>query len=226
MKILAFDTSNGLCSVAISEGENLLYFKKESSHNNQAECLIPFIEEGLKKLSLNYSNLDYLAVTTGPGSFTGIRIGLAAAKGILLCTKIKPVAVPVFELINFRIKQQVFKYDYAFTAINAYRGEIYLSIYDKFGNELCCQLTDSEDLINIINSYKGLKVLAGSGFDTIYNVQQPPKNDIIILPRFPFPDSKILSKVCHKIILRNKIDEKLEPKYIRLPDAKVSLKSL
>lgn len=91
MKILAFDTANNTASVALSDNDNILAYAEELRPSMQAENLMPMIEQVMKAAQCSYDELDYLAVTNGPGSFTGIRIGLAVAKGILFAKRILKV---------------------------------------------------------------------------------------------------------------------------------------
>ena len=81
-RILAFDVSNNSCSVAISAGQEILAYREDLRPSMQAEILILLIERALQSINYDYKDIDYLALTNGPGSFTGIRIGLATAEGI------------------------------------------------------------------------------------------------------------------------------------------------
>ena len=131
MNILAFETASGMCSVAVSQGANLLKTALITESSKQAENLVPMINKVLENASLSLADINYIAVTNGPGSFTGIRIGIATALGLTFGTKIIPVVVSNFELINYRIREQIRNFEFAATIIDAYRDEIYLQIFDK-----------------------------------------------------------------------------------------------
>ena len=73
-RILAFDVSNNNCSVAISAGQEILAYEEDLRPSMQAEILILLIERALQSINYDYQDIDYLALTNGPGSFTGIRI--------------------------------------------------------------------------------------------------------------------------------------------------------
>ena len=92
-KILCFDVSNNSCSVAVSFGQEIISFEQELRPSMQAERLIVMIQSVLINACLKYQDLDYMAVTVGPGSFTGVRIGLASAKGIIHATNIKAIGI-------------------------------------------------------------------------------------------------------------------------------------
>jgi tRNA threonylcarbamoyladenosine biosynthesis protein TsaB len=101
MKILAFDTCISGCSAALLEDGKITFSKKEPKPSQQAEILMILLEEALRARSLEYKNLDAIAVTNGPGSFTGTRIGLATAKGISLVTGVPVFAASTLEVAAF-----------------------------------------------------------------------------------------------------------------------------
>lgn len=84
MKILAIDTALEACQVAIfdSDEEKLLAMLSHDMRRGHAEALIPIIADAMKAAGLDYSQLDRIATTVGPGSYTGLRVGISAAKGL------------------------------------------------------------------------------------------------------------------------------------------------
>lgn len=82
--ILAMDCAAGACSAAVARGGEILARRHEPMARGHAEALMPMIEEVLGEAGTSYADLDLLAVTVGPGGFTGVRIALAAARGIAL----------------------------------------------------------------------------------------------------------------------------------------------
>jgi tRNA threonylcarbamoyladenosine biosynthesis protein TsaB len=84
MKILAIDTALEACQVAIfdSDEEKLLAILSHDMRRGHAEALIPIIADAMKAAGLDYSQLDRIATTVGPGSYTGLRVGISAAKGL------------------------------------------------------------------------------------------------------------------------------------------------
>ena len=80
MTLLAFDTASTACSAAVLDGARILAQKFQAMERGQAEALVPMIGDVLTRAGLAVENLDIIAVTTGPGAFTGVRIGLAAAR--------------------------------------------------------------------------------------------------------------------------------------------------
>lgn len=219
MKILAFDVSNNTTSVAISEGQKILAYSEDLRSSVQAERLFPMIEECLSSARLTYEEIDYLAVTNGPGSFTGIRIGLASAKGILLSTKIKGTSVSNFEIAYYRATMQTKNYDKIIVLLNAYRNQLYVQIFDKFGKSNKPQLIDYDVIHDLIKEYTEHIVFVGSGIFFIHNKIKSLSN-ATILPRF----SRIKAlHICRYVdySIGSKGLSEIEPLYIRPPDAKV-----
>ena len=216
-KILCFDVSNNSCSVAISEGQNILSFEQEMRPSMQAERLMVMIENALKNVQMQYQDLDYLAVTVGPGSFTGIRIGLAAAKGIIYTSQIKEVAITNFEAAYYRLIQQVEYYDIAIILLNAYRNQVYIQEFAKDGLEGIPQLIDNNNVKDFLQSKSGKIVCAGSGLSAVYKYISNLKN-IMILPRFPTIKALHIARYADDKINKGIINS-IEPLYIRPPDA-------
>jgi tRNA threonylcarbamoyladenosine biosynthesis protein TsaB len=107
MKILAFDTTNSTLSVAILFDKKLVAKKDIFENNRQAEMLVPAIEECLTKLAMWYQDLDLIAFTKGPGSFTGVRIGCSCAKALAIATKLPVIAFSSLEVIAYNYYSRV-----------------------------------------------------------------------------------------------------------------------
>jgi tRNA threonylcarbamoyladenosine biosynthesis protein TsaB len=96
-RILAIDTTGPACSVAVTLDKAVLYQSSVAMQRGHAEALLPMVQEALRETGKSFSDLDAIAVTTGPGAFTGIRIGLAAARGIALAADIPAIGISVFQ---------------------------------------------------------------------------------------------------------------------------------
>jgi len=94
--VLAFDVASSACSVAISRHGAVIAQHQEFRSSGQSERLVPLIETTMAEAALSYRELEAVAVTLGPGSFTGIRVGLATAKGLALAADL-----PVVGITNF-----------------------------------------------------------------------------------------------------------------------------
>ena len=216
MKILAIETSNGICSVAISKRDQVFKSFRIDENAMQAEYLLPMIEQALKQTGLHYSNLDFISSSIGPGSFTGIRIGIATARAISVATSKPSIAVTNFETLFFRACEQVSQWDHIITVLNAHRKQLYIKIFSR-NNASNAQLINIEDFSKIYNTLDGQVIITGSGLKLI---QDQCSAQDILLPRFPIPDARTICKVARQKALKEEFS-KLSPLYIREPDAKI-----
>lgn len=97
--ILAFDTSAAQCAAALVRGEQVLAERQEPMARGQAERLLPLLEELLAEAGVAWPDLDALAVCTGPGNFTGLRIAVAVARGLALALDRPAVGITRFEAL-------------------------------------------------------------------------------------------------------------------------------
>jgi tRNA threonylcarbamoyladenosine biosynthesis protein TsaB len=95
--VLGFDTSAAQCAAALVSGSRVCASRVEPMDRGQAERLLPMLEEVLAGAGAGWGDLAALAVCTGPGNFTGIRIGVAAARGLALGLDVPAVGVTAFE---------------------------------------------------------------------------------------------------------------------------------
>ncbi|MFV0386654.1 tRNA (adenosine(37)-N6)-threonylcarbamoyltransferase complex dimerization subunit type 1 TsaB [Paracoccus sp. (in: a-proteobacteria)] len=98
---LGFDTSAAHCAAALLRGDRVLALRHEEMTRGQAERLFPMLEEMLAATGLGWSDLDVIGVGTGPGNFTGIRVAIAAARGLALSLGIPAVGISVTEAAAF-----------------------------------------------------------------------------------------------------------------------------
>ena len=94
--LLGIDTSTSACSIAVCDGGVILAHLHESMTRGQSERLAPMVEAGIAMAGIGFPDLDFVAVTRGPGSFTGLRVGLAFAKGLG-----QALDIPVFGVTGF-----------------------------------------------------------------------------------------------------------------------------
>ena len=122
--ILAFDTSAAHCAAALLSGDRLLAEALEPMEKGQAERLMPFLEELLTHAGVGWHDLTALAVGIGPGNFTGVRIAVAAARGLALGLGIPAVGVTRFQALGHGQPRPL-------TVIeDARRGEVYVQRLD------------------------------------------------------------------------------------------------
>lgn len=136
MKILYLETSSKNCSVAISDDEKLLCVAEEVSENyKQSESLHTFVEWALEGAKLSIKDIDAVCLGKGPGSYTGLRIGAASAKGFCYGLHIPLIAVNSLESMKEPFLGQ--NYDLVIPLVDARRMEVYTAVYDGIsGDEL------------------------------------------------------------------------------------------
>ena len=100
MKVLAFDCSGASCSAAVVIDDRPAAHRFVPMERGHAEALIPMIETVLREAALTPAAVDLLVVTVGPGSFTGLRIGLAAARGLALARRLPAIGVASFDAVK------------------------------------------------------------------------------------------------------------------------------
>ncbi|KMQ63999.1 peptidase M22 [Chryseobacterium sp. BLS98] len=136
MKILYLETSSKNCSVAISDDEKLLCLCEEVSENyKQSESLHTYVEWALEGAGITMKDIEAVSLGKGPGSYTGLRIGAASAKGFCYGLKVPLIAVNSLETMIEPFLGQ--NYDYIVPLIDARRMEVYTAVYDGLtGQEL------------------------------------------------------------------------------------------
>lgn len=165
MKILAVGTSGKNCTVAILEDKKLI---KEININDgltHSQNLMPTIDSILKETSLSLNDMDYYAVSVGPGSFTGIRIGVATIKGLCLGVNKPVVAVPSLLALAYNVKVPC---DYIVSCLDARNDNVYAGIYDCTNSDFPVLMDDYiSDNITIlkdkITNLEGQVLFVGDG---------------------------------------------------------------
>lgn len=146
MKILAYDTSGDKLTAALAENGRLLREEESVSSERHSSTLVPFLEKLLKKARWKPEDIDVLAVGIGPGSFTGIRVGVTTAKLLGLVWKTKLVGISSLEALarTGETSEGVLP-----VAIDARRGRIYAALYEKkagrFSERISPMLTTPEE---------------------------------------------------------------------------------
>ena len=133
MKVLGLDTATSGCSAALWIDGRVTARRAEPMARGQAEALVPMVEAVLADAGLRFTDLDRIAVTVGPGAFTGVRLAVALAQGIALALD-RPV-LPVSTLAVLAAGAPAAAGDRIVAAIDARMGEVYLGAFDRGGGE-------------------------------------------------------------------------------------------
>lgn len=105
-QILAIETSSYICGVAIFKNNEMVSLAQETADRKHAEIIPSFIEKAVSDSGISLSKLNAIAVSIGPGSFTGLRIGLGFAKGIAYANRLPLIPVPTMTAMAFGLKNQ------------------------------------------------------------------------------------------------------------------------
>ena len=173
--ILCLETATPSCSVALVHNGEVLACEEDPKGQNHSEKITLFIDSVMKKAGISYDQLDAVAVSMGPGSYTGLRIGVSTAKGICYAVSKPLIAVETLEAMAYGgklvISSEVEKSSLngnimLVPAIDARRMEVYAAIFDENVNKI----KDTEAVIIDENSFADLKkdhhlYLFGDGAD-------------------------------------------------------------
>lgn len=150
MNILALDTACGACSAAVWVGDAIVARRFEQRARGHAEALMPMVQAVMDHAAVGYDALDAIAVTRGPGTFTGLRIGLAAARGLALAAGLPLYGLTTLEVIAAEARMQHADLP-VLAAIDARRGQVYAQLFEAdrtgVGNPQAMSLADAINLI-------------------------------------------------------------------------------
>jgi tRNA threonylcarbamoyladenosine biosynthesis protein TsaB len=126
--VLAFDTAGSACSVAIGRGDAVLAHDRRAMRHGHAEALLPMIDRVAAAAGLLPNEIDTVAVTVGPGGFTGIRAGLATAHGLALAAGARLVGISSFAAVAGAITEGPAK---LLVALDSRREDLYVQLFDE-----------------------------------------------------------------------------------------------
>lgn len=135
--ILHVETATNLCSVALSKGNKLVDIRESDEDKSHARLLACFIDELLKDNNLQASDLDAISVSEGPGSYTGLRIGVSTVKGLCYGLNIPLIMIPTLQSLAYSA-YGVYgnKYDMYCPMLDARRMEVYTALYTNKVEEI------------------------------------------------------------------------------------------
>ena len=131
--VLALNSAGSGCSVVVATGETVLGAESDTAIHGQAEKLLPMVDSVMRRAGLPASALDIIGVTVGPGSFTGIRIGLAAARGIAFATGARVIGVTGFEAVAAGLTRPCIGAGFILIALESRREDLYVQLFDHAG---------------------------------------------------------------------------------------------
>ncbi len=167
MLILALDTTAKAASVAVADGERLLALYNIDNGLTQSELILPMAENILKSLHLTFSDIELFAVSAGPGSFTGVRIGTAVIKGLAFGRDVPCVCLSTLEELaeNLAGLRGILC-----PVMDARRGQVYNALFRSDGNGITRLTEDraisTDELARELSGFGDEKIyLSGDGYD-------------------------------------------------------------
>jgi tRNA threonylcarbamoyl adenosine modification protein YeaZ len=222
MRILAIDTSLPAVSVCVfdSDARQVLACETTPMQKGHAEALMPMIDRVVSGVSEGFASLDRVAVTVGPGSFTGIRIGVAAARGIALACGIEVVGVSTLAALAtpllFAEGEEIVA-----AAIDALHGNIYFSAYGASSGRVLAspRLVSLVDACNLLSA--GQVVAVGTGAAALRDKARDLGAEIGLADREPWPDIVAVAKLG---VVADPRNAPARPLYLKAPDVTLSAK--
>lgn len=224
MKILAFDGTAKVATVAVSEGEKILGTYSIDNGLTQSELLLPMAESLLSSLKLKYDDIEIFATSVGPGSFTGVRIGVSLIKGLAFGREVPCVAVSTIEALAENLSGLD---GIIVPCMDARRGQVYSAIFSCDGKVMQRLTPDRaislEDLAEELKQYYDRKIyLSGDGYSvakkalTDYGITTCDTPALLILE-----NAASVARVAKKKFDAGEYqsDGDIAPVYLRLPQA-------
>ena len=185
MMILALESSATACSAALSRDGELVARTWQNSGLTHSRTLLPMVDSMLKNCEMTLEQVDVVAVAAGPGSFTGLRIGVATAKGLVwaedkdcaACSTLESMAWPLAHMEDCLIV----------CAMDARRKQVYNAIFEAEGDTLRRLSPDRAislaDLGEELKNYNKPKIIVGDGAQLCYNTLNEQIPDLKLAPR-------------------------------------------
>jgi tRNA threonylcarbamoyladenosine biosynthesis protein TsaB len=218
--ILCLETATQVCSVALAKNDEILAIRESKEHNSHSALITIFIEEVMKESGYQLNELDAIVVSKGPGSYTGLRIGVSTAKGLCFSLDKPLIAIETLEgMASYQSTQLARSKGNEKTLlvpmIDARRMEVYMAIFDSRG---CRQTITSAEIINATSFENGSSnslLLFGDGAPKFKELFKESKN-ISILEDFATSATHLILPALQR--LKNEQFEDLayfEPYYLK-----------
>ncbi|WP_435413276.1 tRNA (adenosine(37)-N6)-threonylcarbamoyltransferase complex dimerization subunit type 1 TsaB [Psychroserpens mesophilus] len=211
--ILSLETSTTNCSVSLSnEGETLVLKEDNNANYSHAESLHIFINDVLKSAKLSLKDLDAIAVSKGPGSYTGLRIGVSAAKGLCYALNIPLISVSTLKALACQVNVSD---GIIVPMLDARRLEVYSAIYDASFNEIRnveAQILDENSFLEYLG--KETVYFIGNGVEKTKRLIANPNAYFI---EDKFPSSNEMSSLAFEKYKKSDIEDVayFEPFYLK-----------
>ncbi|MGN1297038.1 MAG: tRNA (adenosine(37)-N6)-threonylcarbamoyltransferase complex dimerization subunit type 1 TsaB [Clostridia bacterium] len=157
MKILSIDTASNICGVSILENEKLICNLDTNTGRTHSENLMPMVRNALEKTNLTLNDIGLISCDIGPGSFTGIRIGIATVKAFKDSLDIPCIGISSLESLAYNIKDNIKENELICSLIDCKNDNCYFALYEKkntlLENLIEPQAESIESCLSILKSY-------------------------------------------------------------------------
>lgn len=218
--ILQIETATASCSVALANEGKLLAVKEINARNVHAEVITLFVDELIKQADITYNDLDAIAVSCGPGSYTGLRIGVSTAKGLCFALDKPLIAIDTLEAMAAGVRgSKAFDPDIVMLLcpmIDARRMEVFTAIFNQDGSRIkatAAEIIDESSFIGLLETNRIL--FFGDGAEKCRSVLGKNPN-ALILPEFINSAAHLTQKAFDKFGAKNFEDVAyFEPHYLK-----------
>ncbi|TDI65023.1 MAG: tRNA (adenosine(37)-N6)-threonylcarbamoyltransferase complex dimerization subunit type 1 TsaB [Alphaproteobacteria bacterium] len=221
MKVLGFDTAMAACSAAIWCDGNIAAYRLVPQPRGHAETIMPMIADICLEAGIAVSELDRIGVTIGPGTFTGQRVGLAAARAMVLGTKVGIVGVTTLRALAAGVQPD--SAPLIASLIDARRGEVYAQVFDRqLSPVMPPQVLTPERAARALTACAeggNDLVLVGTGALLVADVMEPRGFTVTKSQASPQPDARHVAALAAAADTPDGIVP--SPLYLRPPDAKL-----
>lgn len=168
MKILSIDTSSNLCAVAVLENTNLIKENILNDTKNHSERIMPVIAQTLEEANLKLSDIDLIVCDKGPGSFTGIRIGVATVMSFVDSLKLPAIGITSLEALAYNVLLNEKKPSFVCSLIDAKNNNVYFELYSTLDNipssVVSAECININDLIYLLKKYDNICFVGDGSF--------------------------------------------------------------
>jgi tRNA threonylcarbamoyladenosine biosynthesis protein TsaB len=217
--LLAIDTATHLIGLALYDGTQVINQSVWTSDNYHTVELAPAIEKALKKSSIDHGDLGAIAVASGPGSFTGLRIGIALAKGLALVQQKPIIGVPTLDTLA--LAQPIFDYP-MLAVLRAGRGRLAVCRYQVENNQW-----QSSNQVKVFTPKQLLETITDKTYlcgeltkeeRELFNTRNP--NIILATPARSFRNPAFLAEIAWKQWMNGELDDAadISPTYLHYND--------
>ncbi|MDJ0646674.1 MAG: tRNA (adenosine(37)-N6)-threonylcarbamoyltransferase complex dimerization subunit type 1 TsaB [Flavobacteriaceae bacterium] len=212
--VLNIETATKNCSVSLAKAGKVIALKEQNDGSySHSENLHVFIEEVIKEAHINFSDLSAIAVSKGPGSYTGLRIGVSAAKGLCFSLDIPLISVLTLEVLAHSTAAE--KDAFIIPLLDARRMEVYATVFDSVYNqvrETKAEIIEETSFSTYLN--KGKVYFLGDGAEKCRKVIRH-KNAVFLEGHFP--SSREMAELTYEKYSKNDLEDVayFEPFYLK-----------